>query len=296
MLLILGCGYVGEHLALAMIRQGWKVAATCRSEIRAENLRRLGIEAHCTVHPEKLPFCLLEQTEAILDSIPPAKEDDGPAPEQVQWLPTLARRLRNLRWAGYLSSTSVYGDCQGAWVDEQHPCTPSHARGHARLLTEQAWLASGLPVEVFRLAGIYGPGRNLARRLMQGNYTVVRWQPPHYSNRIHVQDIVEALIAAINRPRPERIMNLSDDLPLPHDEYVLELAQAIKAPTPSVLSPSQAERMMSARQLDFFRDSKRICNQRLHQELLPHLRYPNFRYALKELSREAEGAFTGGSG
>ncbi len=296
MLLILGCGYVGEHLALAMLRQGWKVAATCRSEARARHLARLGIEAEPVARPEELPAALLERVEFLLDSIPPAREAGEPVAEQPQWLPRLAGRLRCLRWAGYLSSTSVYGDCGGAWVDEKSPCFPGQARGQARLKAEQAWLASGMPVEIFRLAGIYGPGRNLVRRLMRGDYAVVRWHPPHYSNRIHVQDIVHALTAAMNHPFPGRIVNLADDLPLPHDEYVLELARAIGAPAPTVLSPTQAERVMPARQLDFFRDSKRICNRRLHQELLPELRYPSFRHALQALRREAEGAFADGSG
>ena len=132
------------------------------------------------------------------------------------------------------------------------PCQPTSARGKERLLTEQAWLASGLPSEVFRLAGIYGPKRNLISRLMTGGYKAVQWSPPHYSSRIHVQDIVQALLRAMQQPRRGRILNITDDLPLPHAEYIQQLAAIIGAPTPTILTPEQGKQQLSATALSFF--------------------------------------------
>ncbi|RMG50406.1 MAG: SDR family NAD(P)-dependent oxidoreductase, partial [Gammaproteobacteria bacterium] len=224
-------------------------------------------------------------------SIPLAREQGACRPPQVSWLPALADRLDSVRWCGYLSSTAVYGDAGGAWVDESTPCVPESARGRARLAAEQAWLASGLPAEVFRIAGIYGPGRNLIAKLRAGGYRAVRWQPPRWSNRIHVDDIVSALMAAMHKPKPGRIVNLADDLPLPHDEYVTELAERIGASPPIILTPVEAEEQLSPAMLDFFHDSKRVSNQLLHRELLPRLRYPDFRSAIDDLLRaeDADG-------
>jgi len=171
-------------------------------------------------------------------------------------------------------------------VDESFPCEPASARGRARLAAERAWLASGLPAEVFRLAGIYGPGRNLVARLRAGGYKAVRWSPPRWSNRIHVDDIVAVLLAAMEAPRPGRIVNLADDAPMPHADYVCELARLIGAPEPILLSPEQAARELSPAALEFFRDSKRVRNTRLHAELLPQLRYPDFRAGLASLLEE----------
>jgi len=168
-------------------------------------------------------------------------------------------------------------------VDESWPCRPTGERGIRRLEAEAAWLGSGLPAEVFRIAGIYGPGRNVIAELKQGRYRTVRWQTPHWSNRIHVDDIVAALLAAMVRPRPGRIVNLCDDVPLPHADYVLELAQLVGAPAPLILDAVQAERELSPATLAFFRDNKRVSNALLHRELLPELRYASFRDAVDSL-------------
>ena len=148
-----------------------------------------------------------------------------------------------------------------------------------RLKAEKAWLNSAAPAEVFRLAGIYGDERNIVSKLMAGNYKTVAWQPAHYSNRIHVDDIVAALVAAMQKPEANRIINLSDDEPCSHKDYACQLAEIIGAPKPVILTPEQAEKEMSAAYLDFFRDNKRISNRKLHQLLLPKLKYPSFKQA-----------------
>ncbi|HXH65074.1 MAG TPA: SDR family NAD(P)-dependent oxidoreductase, partial [Mariprofundaceae bacterium] len=249
----------------------------------AGSLRALGLEAAIAASPAELPEALLQEVDAVVDSIPLARSDDGMQAPQAQWLPMLAARLSRARWAGYLSTTGVYGDAEGAWVDESWPCRPASVRGIGRLEAEAAWLDSGLPAEVFRLAGIYGPGRNIVAQLREGGYRAARWQPPHWSNRIHVDDIVAALMAAMAHPRPGRIVNLADDEPLPHADYVSELARLVGAPAPVILDADTAARELSPAALDFFRDSKRVCNALLHRELLPTLKYPSFRAAVASL-------------
>lgn len=278
-LLILGCGYVGERLGRACVQQRVQVFGTTRSAERAEALRFAGIEPVAVQSIAAISDEILNGCDAVLDSIPLERGESGLTVPQAAWLPKIAPKLSQIRWAGYLSTTAVYGDADGAWVDESCPCTPSSVRGALRLQAERLWLESGLPAEVFRLAGIYGPERNIVAKLITGGYKAVAWQPPHWSNRIHVDDIVAALLAAMQRPDAGRIINLADDEPLPHADYVTELAGMIGAPPPQLLTPEEGERQLSPTALDFFRDNKRISNKRLHHELLPELRFPTFRKA-----------------
>ncbi|MDQ6993434.1 MAG: SDR family oxidoreductase [Mariprofundus sp.] len=282
-LLILGCGYVGEKLAAACLADGMRVIATTRDLLRAEVLAKQGIEAIVVRSPLELSDELLAAVDGVVDSIPLSRDQTGIHATQLLWLPQLTERLLHLRWAGYLSSTAVYGDAGGAWVDESSICRPSSERGGERLKAEKTWLESGLAAEIFRLAGIYGVERNILGRLKSDAYKAVQWNPPHYASRIHVDDIVAALMAAMQKPRAGRIVNLADDLPLPHAEYVCEVAAMIGAPMPQMLTESEGEAVLSPSMLAFFRDNKRVSNRLLHQELLPSLQYPSFRTAMGEL-------------
>jgi len=282
-LLILGCGYVGEKLAVACLAKGMQVLATTRSVERAGQLKTLGVEAYQADSPLDLPDDILASVDATVDSIPLNCDGEAMQALQPQWVPDFAVKCSRLQWVGYLSTTGVYGDADGAWVDELWPCQPSSQRGSERLLAEQAWLQSGLPAEVFRLAGIYGPERNILGRLKAGGYQAVAWLPPHYSSRIHVDDIVAALMAAMQSPKAGRIVNVADDMPLPHADYVGEVAQMIGAPEPVVLSEKEGKLQLSATALSFFQDNKRVSNQRLHEELLPVLTYPDFRCGIRSL-------------
>ena len=146
-------------------------------------------------------------------------------------------------------------------------------------------MKSGLPAEIFRIAGIYGPERNIISKLKAGCYRAVRWHPPHFSSRIHVDDIVAALISAMHANEPGRIVNLADDLPLPHDEYISEVARLVGAPDPVILTPEQGEIELSPAMLDFFRDNKRVSNRLMHETLLPNMKYPDFRTAIADLEK-----------
>ncbi len=285
-LLILGCGYVGERLAAVCLDDGMRVIGTTRSEKRASMLKSMGIEAVIAPSPIDLPDALLAEVDAVVDSIPLTQNNNGLHATQPLWLPEIAPKLSGVCWAGYLSSTGVYGDANGAWVDESFACKPGSARGRERLRAEQAWLDSRLPAEVFRLAGIYGPERNILDRLRAGGYKVVAWNPAHFSSRIHVDDIVAAVLAAMRKPRCGRTVNLADDMPLPHVEYVTQLARMIDAPPPVILNPGEGEKQLSPAALAFFRDNKRVSNRLLHEELLAELLYPDFRKGMAALCSE----------
>ncbi|MDQ6951879.1 MAG: SDR family NAD(P)-dependent oxidoreductase [Mariprofundales bacterium] len=255
-----------------------------RSVAQAEQLQQLGIATIVAPSPAHIPADRLATFEALLDSIPLDRSSatDWKAP-QCQWVQAVARKCPQLTWAGYLSSTSVYADAKGDWVDESSPHLSSQGRGAARLTAERAWMNSPLPAELFRISGIYGPGRNLIARLRQGGYQTVGWNPPHFANRIHADDLVAALLAAMQAPTAGRILNISDDMPSPHADYVRELATIAGAAMPKILSPQQAEATLSPSVLAFFRDNKRVSNQQLHQSLMPKLQYPSFRQAIADL-------------
>ncbi len=282
-LLILGCGYVGSTLAQVCLQQGIIVKATVRSQDAARKLREQGIDAVINDNPAELDKSWLVDCGAVLDSIP-LNYDEKRKPFQTQdnWVGKLVNHMPQLKWAGYLSATSVYADSGGDWIDETSTHFSDNPRGVERRKAEQAWLNSITTAEVFRLAGIYGDARNIVSKLKAGDYKTVAWQPAHYSNRIHVDDIVAALLAAMQKPKANRIINLSDDEPCPHVDYVCALADIVGAPKPIVLTPEEAEAQMSTAYLSFFQDNKRISNQRLHH-LLPQLKYPSFRMAAPHL-------------
>jgi len=281
-ILILGCGYVGSQLAKACLNQGMTIKVTVRNQDTAHQLHQQGIDAVVNDNPAALDSTWLKNCDAVLDSIPLSYDEyRKPLETQSSWVKPLLAKLPNLKWAGYLSATSVYADSGGDWIDETSTHFSDSPRGDERRKAEQAWLTSTAPAEVFRLAGIYGDKRNIVSKLKAGNYKTVAWQPAHYSNRIHVDDIVAALMAAMQKPETGRIINLSDDEPCPHVDYVCTLADMINAPKPIVLTPKEAKAQMSAAYLSFFQDNKRISNQKLHQDLLPKLKYPSFIDAFK---------------
>ena len=280
-LLILGCGYVGTKLAQSCLELGIQVKATARNPAHVTTLQNMGIDAVANADPSQLSPQWLADCDGILDSIPLSYDTQKqPFQSQQQWLEALLHNMPKLAWAGYLSATSVYADSGGTWIDESNTSYSNHPRGMQRRIAEQVWQEYYPNSEVFRLAGIYGAERNIIGKLKAGDYKTVQWKPEHISNRIHVDDIVAVLMAAMRKPKAGRIVNVSDDFPCSHRAYSCALAGLVGAPAPIVLTPEEAEQQLSASYLDFFRDNKRISNQRLHMELLPMLKYPSFRDAV----------------
>ncbi len=184
------------------------------------------------------------------------------------------------KWVGYLSATAVYGDRQGGWVDETSALEPVTERGRWRVASEAAWAASGLPVQIFRLAGIYGPGRSPLDRLREGRaHRVVK--AGQIFSRIHVDDIAAALLASMARPDPGRVYNLADDLPAPPQDVIAFAAELLGLPVPPEVPFEAAELSPMAR--SFYAESKRVANGRVKAELGLRLAHPDYRAGLRAI-------------
>jgi nucleoside-diphosphate-sugar epimerase len=195
----------------------------------------------------------------------------------------LAARASVIRWLAYLSTTGVYGDRGGEWVEEDSPLSPSTERGRRRLAAERQWLAlhasHGLPVHIFRLAGIYGPGRNQLMSVADGTARRIV-KPGQVFSRIHVEDIATVLEASMARPNPGAAYNVCDDLPCPPQEVIAFAAELLGRPLPPEIPLDAAELSPMAR--GFYAESKRVSNRRIKTELGVRLAY--------RLSRRTSGA------
>ena len=183
-------------------------------------------------------------------------------------------------WVGYLSTTSVYGDHQGGWVDEDTPLNPQSARAVQRILAERQWLATGLPVHIFRLAGIYGPGRGPFQKVRDGSARRIV-KPGQVFSRIHVDDIARVLAASMARPAPGTVYNVCDDDPAPPEDVLAEAARLLGLPLPPEVPFDQAEMTPMAR--SFYAESKRVRNDRIKTALGVKLAYPDYRSGLAAL-------------
>lgn len=271
-LLSLGHGYSAQALARLLIPQGWTVIGTTRSPDRADALRAKGVQP--VLWPGDLAPALARATH-LLSSIAP---DDRGDPALRVLGPQIAGAP--LRWAGYLSTTGVYGDHQGGWVDEATPLTPSTRRGIQRVQAEAEWQALGLPLHIFRLAGIYGPGRGPFAKVRDGTARRIL-KPGQVFSRIHVDDIAQVLLASIDRPDPGAIYNVCDDDPAPPEDVIGHAALLLGLPLPPAIPYDQAEMTEMAR--SFYAESKRVRNDRMKHDLGVTLRYPTYREGLAAL-------------
>jgi len=279
-LFVFGLGYTALALARALQALGWQVAGTTRGVEKQARLAAAGIEAHLFErdHPLAEPAAALADTTHLLTSIPPDEPGD----------PVLDRHLadleacRTLLWAGYLGTTGVYGDHGGAWVDEATPVAPTMARTRRRAAAEGRWLASGLPVHLFRLAGIYGPGpgRNALETVRAGSARRIV-KPGQLFGRVHVDDIMQVLRASMARPNPGAIYNVADDAPAPPQEVVTFACELLGVAPPPEVPFAAAELSPMAR--SFYGDNRRICNARIKEELGVVLLYPSYREGLRAI-------------
>ncbi len=278
-LLSFGHGYSARALAKRLIPQGWTVIGTTRSTEKAETLRAEGIEP--LVWPGSAVEPALRRATHILTSVSP-NEDGDPVLNAVA--PEIEAIAGKVKWAGYLSTTGVYGDHQGGWVDEDTPLTPSTRRGQMRVDAEAAWQTlarrSGLPLHIFRLAGIYGPGRGPFAKVRNGTARRIVKSGQVFS-RIHVEDIAAVLEASINRPYPGRIYNLCDDDPAPPQDVIAHAATLLGLPLPPEIRFEDADLTPMAR--SFYAESKRVRNDRIKNELGVTLRFPDYRSGLAAL-------------
>jgi nucleoside-diphosphate-sugar epimerase len=271
-LLSLGHGFSAQALAKQLVPQGWRVIGTTRKEEKFTKLKTQGVEP--LLWPCDITEHLAQATHLLTSAGPDAEGD----PILREAYDAIAQAAPNLQWVGYLSTTGVYGDHDGGWVDETSPTDPATVRGQRRVKAEREWLdIPDLPVHVFRLAGIYGPGRGPFAKLRKGVAQRVIKKNQIFS-RTHVDDIAQVLEASINAPNPGRIYNVCDDDPQP-PEIVLEYAAQLLGMEPPPAVPFE-EADMSPMARSFYSDSKRVRNDRIKEELGVSLKYPDFKSAL----------------
>ena len=277
-LLSVGHGFSARALARLLLDKGWRVIGTTRSAAKADALRGEGVDSH-TWPGEPLP---LAEATHLLVSVAPVESGDPVlelAGDQIG-------AARHLQWAGYLSTTAVYGDHKGAWVDETTPLAPTTERGKARARAESAWASLGLPLHIFRLAGIYGPGRGPLAKVRRGTARRIVKEGLVFS-RIHVDDVAAVLAASIERPNPGAIYNVCDDEPTRPDDVIEHAALLLGLPLPPVIDLDSAEVSPMAR--SFYAESKRVRNNRIKDELGITLKYPDYKTGLAALlGAEAE--------
>jgi nucleoside-diphosphate-sugar epimerase len=281
MLLVFGFGYTSQVFLDQAGSRFERVVATVRSPAKVASLPKGGATMRLFPGDQDELAADVAASEAMLVSVPP-----GPGGDPV--LACFAEAIASapaLRWVGYLSTVGVYGDHAGDWVDEATPTRPTSARSRERVAAEEAWLrlgrTSGKPVQVFRLAGIYGPGRSAFDRLADG--TAKRLvKPGQVFNRIHVEDIAAVLLASLDRPRAGAIYNVTDDEPAPPQDVIAHAARLAGVPPPPEQPFDAAELSPMAR--SFYGENKRVGNVLIRGELGVALRYPTYREGLGALT------------
>jgi nucleoside-diphosphate-sugar epimerase len=271
-LLSIGHGYSAQALARRLIPQGWQVIGTTRSPEKARALARQGVEP--LLLPAPLAPALARATH-VLSSVAPDEAGDPVLRDHAAEL-AAARPV----WVGYLSTTAVYGDHAGGWVDETTPLTPATRRGQARVAAEAAWAALGLPLHIFRLAGIYGPGRGPFEKVRDGTARRIIKAGQVFS-RIHVEDIAQVLEASIRQPEAGAVYNLCDDDPAPPEDVIAHAAKLLGLPLPPAVPYDEAEMTPMAR--SFYAESKRVRNDRIKDRLGVRLLFPTYREGLAAL-------------
>ena len=270
---VFGLGYVGEAFARALLAKGWSVAATARSGAQGAYVEGLGVEAVDPGHPARMSDAV-RHAQAILVTAPPG---EGGCPGLSALTPAIASAGAFPDWIGYLSTTGVYGDHEGGWVNEETRLCAQSIEGGRRVAAERDWRQTGrgmgLTVATFRLPGIYGPGRSAIDRLRDGTARRIS-KPGHVFSRIHRDDIVRALLLSIQKPRAAAIYNIVDDEPAP-GEAVVEYAARLLGMEPPPLTTD-----ISTASRRFYAENKRVSNALAKAELGWRPKYPNYRVGL----------------
>ena len=270
-LLIFGLGYSGRAIAKTAVAAGWRVSATTRSVAAAEP----GV----TLLPFSKAAPAIASATHILSTAAPDETDD----------PVLARyhaalKAAPAKWLGYLSTTGVYGDAGGSWVDEDTPPKPGSDRTRRRIAAEHAWASLEKPLAIFRLAGIYGPGRSMLDDLRAGQARHVL-KPGHFFGRIHRDDISQAVLAALGK-NATGIFNLSDDEPAPPSDVVQEAARLLGTAPPSPVPYEQIVNRMCPTARSFWAENRKVSAEKTKSRLGLAWRYPTYREGLAAILAE----------
>jgi len=281
--LIMGCGGVGIQLLNSLCALGWELHAQLRSEARAKVLCGLDVKPIVAdLDDAKLPWLPLQDA-LVYYFIPPQRADLNQAEIDLR-LKRFLHQAELSRHIVYISTTGVYGDCNGEWVSEQRPLNPQSPSSRMREAAEQQLydfhLQHQVPVTILRVAAIYGKGRLPVDRLRRGDPVLKKTLAP-WSNRIHIDDLVQVCLAAgkaqsIKSQKPAwQVYNISDGQPSTMTDYFLQVAQLLDLPLPKEIAWSEAEKIFSPAMLFYLRESKRIDNRKMLENLKISLRYPS---------------------
>ncbi len=281
-MMFFGFGFCAAALAPRLQAQNWQLSASCRTPEKAAQLQARNIRP--IIWPEAGALLSADALTGVSHALISAPPNEAGDPTLASAGEALASIAGDLQWLGYLSTTGVYGDHGGAWIDEDTPAGTIGARGQKRVDAETQWRAfseaHGVPSMYFRLAGIYGPGRNQLTSVV--NQTARRIdKPEQVFSRIHVEDIATILAASMARPDAGRAYSVCDDEPAPPQDVVAYAAELLGQSAPPLVPFEAAELSPMAR--SFYGDNKRIRNQRIKDELGVTLAYPSYREGLKAL-------------
>ncbi len=274
-LLSFGHGYSAQALSRVLVPLGWDVLGTTRDRDNLAGIAASGAQA--VIWPGAPIEALLDRATHILVSTAPAAQG---CPVLAALKDAIAARRETFKWVGYLSTTAVYGDHQGGWVDETTPLTPATTRGQWRVRAEHDWQVMGLPLHIFRLAGIYGAGRGPFEKLRQGRARRIIKKNQLFS-RIHVDDIAQVLAASIAQPNAGSVYNVCDDLAAPPEDVIAYAAKLLGLAMPEAENFNDAD--MSAMARSFYSESKKVSNAKLKAELGVVLKHPDYRAGLQAL-------------
>lgn len=277
-----GLGYSARALARRLMAEGWRVSGTCRDEETRRSLTDEGMRIFLFDRGRPLPdpTDILSSATDILSSVPPDADGDP----VLDCHGAAIAAATGLRWIGYLSTTGVYGDTGGARVSETSPVNPTSARSRRRVGAENRWLelywTHRLPVHVFRLAGIYGPGRSTLDQIRAGRARRID-RPGHLFSRIHVDDIATILRTSMARPRPGAVYNVCDDLPAAPSDVVAYGCALLGLRAPPITAYDDVVDDMSPMARSFWNDNRTVDNSRVKRELEIKLRFPDYKAGLK---------------
>ena len=287
-LVVFGLGYTGAAIARAAVRAGFAVSVSSRDPAAA------GTDTFDVV-PFAAAGDVVAAAHCVVSTVPPAGDggDDGDTLDPVLHRYAAAiGAAPGLRWVGYLSTTGVYGDRGGGWVDEDTEPAPTQARSRRRLAAEEAWraAAAGAALDLFRVAGIYGPGRSSLSDLRAGRARRIE-KPGHAFGRIHRDDIAAAIVAAARQQRRPgvRVLHLADDTPASQSDVVAEAARLLGVPPPAPVAYADAEPRMSDMARSFWAENRRIASAKTQRALDLAWRYPSYREGLAAILAEESG-------
>lgn len=280
-LFIFGLGYSGLEIARLARAEGWSVAGTCTTADKAARLAHEGIDAHVFDGTAALPDGALGESSHVLCTVSPGSAGD-PA------LRTMAGPIGRVAWLGYLSTTGVYGDHGGGWVDETTPLRSTQPRSLERMAAERGWrdlaAAGGAALHILRLPGIYGPRRSAIDQVKAGAARRID-KPGQFFSRIHVEDIARATLKAAERAKGIEVWNVADDLPAPNADVVAYACELLGLAVPPAIPWEEAAPAMTPMARSFYTESRRVRNEKMKRELGVALKYPTYREGLAAILR-----------